>query len=309
MKPRSDNPLQPGNESAYQVWRAKKLAHIVTDIADLRVAIKNPSLLSPDEIQQISARIEQGNLAIFSLTDPQGFSATGLKTLGAQLGLHRLDNNLYANDADISELRAIETGRRGEYIPYTNRAMSWHTDGYYNHPDHSIRAFILYCVSAAHSGGTNQLIDPELIYIALRDENPAFITALMQSDVLTIPETVEDGKLIRPQQQSAVFTIDPLSGALLTRYTQRKTYIQWKNDPTTQAALTYLGELLRSDTTPILEYRLQPGEGLICNNVLHKRSAFEDSENRQRVMYRARYYDRFAGAQHTTANNPVSKTC
>jgi alpha-ketoglutarate-dependent taurine dioxygenase len=291
MKFISDNPLLPGNESAYQRWREKKLADITTDITDLQVAIQNPAQLSVEEIQRISTHIEQNNLAIFCLTDPLGFSATDLKSLGAQLGLHRLDSNLYANEADISELRVIDTGRRGEYIPYTNRALSWHTDGYYNHLDHSIRTFMLYCVSDAPHGGSNQLIDPELIYIALRDENPAFITALMQSDVLTIPETVEEGQLIRPRQQSAVFSIDPQSNALLTRYTQRKTFIQWKNGPITQAALTYLGELLSSEATPILKHRLQPGEGLICNNVLHNRSAFEDSEDHQRLMYRARYYD------------------
>jgi len=292
MESPADNPLLPDNEAAYQIWREAKLAGAATNISDLLVEIENPSRLSEREIHGISNNIAKNNLAIFRLTRPEGFSTADLKSLGAQLGLHHLDSNLYANEEDVSELRVIDTGRRGEYIPYTNRALSWHTDGYYNHPEQSIRAFMLYCVADAKRGGDNQLIDPELVYIALRDENPAYITALMQTDVLTIPETVEDGELIRPMQQSAVFSIDPQSGALLTRYTQRKTYIEWKNSPLVQAALTYFGELLEGGCAPILDYRLKPGEGLICNNVLHNRSAFTDSKQQQRILYRARYYDR-----------------
>jgi hypothetical protein len=44
---------------------------------------------------------------------------------------------------------------------------------------------------------------------------------------------------------------------------------------------------------------LQPGWGLICNNVLHSRSRFSDGVEpdpaQGRLLYRARYYDRIAG--------------
>ncbi len=76
------------------------------------------------------------------------------------------------------------------------------------------------------------------------------------------------------------------------RYTQRKTYIQWQQDTLTQEALSLLGDLLNSNTDSILRLRLNRGDGLICNNVLHNRSAFTDSAESPRVMYRARYYDR-----------------
>jgi hypothetical protein len=32
--------------------------------------------------------------------------------------------------------------------------------------------------------------------------------------------------------------------------------------------------------------------GLLCNNVLHDRSAFSDDPSRPRLLYRARYLDR-----------------
>jgi hypothetical protein len=35
--------------------------------------------------------------------------------------------------------------------------------------------------------------------------------------------------------------------------------------------------------------------GVLCNNVLHDRSAFVDAPDIQRLLYRARYYDRIAG--------------
>jgi hypothetical protein len=43
-----------------------------------------------------------------------------------------------------------------------------------------------------------------------------------------------------------------------------------------------------------LEGRLEPGWGLICNNVLHTRTGFTDGPV-PRLIYRARYYDRIAG--------------
>jgi hypothetical protein len=39
---------------------------------------------------------------------------------------------------------------------------------------------------------------------------------------------------------------------------------------------------------------LQAGEGLLCNNVLHNRTAFKDSDDptQTRLLYRGRYFDR-----------------
>ena len=41
-----------------------------------------------------------------------------------------------------------------------------------------------------------------------------------------------------------------------------------------------------------------PGEGLICNNVLHKRAAFEDPPQAEagRLVYRARFLERVGAA-------------
>ena len=66
----------------------------------------------------------------------------------------------------------------------------------------------------------------------------------------------------------------------------------WKEDDNTQAAVNYLNKLLNSDSGYIFKARLEPGMGLICNNILHNRSRFSDTEEHRRLLYRARYFDR-----------------
>ena len=68
-----------------------------------------------------------------------------------------------------------------------------------------------------------------------------------------------------------------------------------------QEAVAWLEALLNGQLDEGLPYiyrgTLQPGWGLISNNVLHDRSAFEDDPDpaHKRLLYRARYYDRIAG--------------
>ena len=52
---------------------------------------------------------------------------------------------------------------------------------------------MLHCVSPAADGGENGLLDPEIAYLRLRDENPEFIRALMAPDAMTIPANTEEG--------------------------------------------------------------------------------------------------------------------
>jgi len=49
---------------------------------------------------------------------------------------------------------------------------------------------------------------------------------------------------------------------------------------------------MTTENGPVLRYRLQAGEGLISNNALHNRTAFEDGAAHKRLLYRARFFDR-----------------
>jgi len=130
----------------------------------------------------------------------------------------------------------------------------------------------------------------------LRDTNPEFIAALMQPDALTIPTNIEAGREIRPAQTGPVFSLDPQGLGLHMRYTIRKRHIEWRQDPLTLAAVDCLERLLNGETASryVFSHRLESGQGIICNNVLHNRSGFTDDaqSGQQRLMYRARYYDR-----------------
>ncbi len=222
------------------------------------------------------------------------------RLLGQQLGLHTLDGHWLTDNDSISPLSvrgAEERGERREFIPYTDKPIRWHTDGYYNTPDHTVRGLLLHCVESAQSGGDNQLLDHEMAYILLRDENPEYIRTLSVADVMTIPARTDpdnDGGIARAEQPGPVFSVDRL-GFLHMRYTARTRSIRWRQDAPTQAAVAALERVLATPTPWTLRGRLEPGMGLVCNNVLHDRSGFTETPQRRRLLYRARYYERVSG--------------
>jgi hypothetical protein len=64
------------------------------------------------------------------------------RALGAQVGLHQLDGNWLADEDGISPIAVSQPpGDRPAFIPYTNRPIKWHTDGYYQPPERKIRAW------------------------------------------------------------------------------------------------------------------------------------------------------------------------
>jgi len=131
--------------------------------------------------------------------------------------------------------------------------------------------------------------------LLLRDADPGYVEALMAPDAMTIPANTEGGAETRAAQAGAVFSLDPETGRLHMRYTARTRSIVWKDDERTRAAVAALDALLAAGGAHVFRYRLASGEGLLCNNVLHNREAFEDAPGATRLLYRARYYDRVAG--------------
>lgn len=298
--------LLPEAEPAYQAWRDWKLSVYPETAAELLVDIDDPYGLSVSEKQKMISCFNRANMAIYTINNASDFSDKKIvQNIGNEFGLVHLDSNLGADNDSITSLRVIEGGRRQGYIPYSNLKLSWHTDGYYNLPDKQIRGVILHCVTTAAAGGENALLDHEMLYIYLRDRNPAYISALMKPDVLTIPANVENGVEIRGAQTGPVFSVEPETGALHMRYSARKRNIIWLDDKITTEAVKAIDDFLDSDTPWILRHRLEPGQGLICNNVLHNRTSFEnDTETKQeRLIYRGRYYDRLSD----TSFNDISK--
>ena len=293
------NPFALQDSGAYARWRDWKLRQHPRTIEELMVEIADPFRLTAAEREAILERCRRANMALYALRDGVGEDKEAIRALGRQLGLERLDSNLGADEDSITSLRVVQGDRRTGYIPYTSRRLSWHTDGYYNGPEEQIRAILMHCVRAAAEGGANAVVDHEMLYIQLRDADPAHVEALMQPDVMTIPPNEEGGEAIREARTGPVFSRDARSGSLHMRYTARTRSIEWKDDERTRQAVDLLGRLLEEANPYRFEYRLDPGQGIICNNVLHCRTAFADdaASGRQRLLYRARYYDRI----HETA--------
>ncbi len=278
------------NESAYRQWSSEKSRLPLPTVERLRVKVADPYRLTAAERTALLERCELYNMALYQLSDASSSDKSLVHSLGAQLGLVQLDANLRSDEDSISSLQ-VRSQEGNQYIPYTNKALSWHTDGYYNKPGRQINAIIMHCVSPAEEGGGNQLLDPEQVYWRLRDENPAFIEALMHPGAMTIPANIEAGREIRAAQSGPVFSLHAPSGRLHMRYSARKRNIIWRDDAMTQAAVSRITAML-ADESLTLSVRLRPGQGIICNNVLHNRSRFNDSARQQRLVYRARYFDR-----------------
>ena len=234
-----------------------------------------------------------GHRTVIVMPDNQSLSKiTALRAFGERMGISGIDQNLCAEDSGVTAITVKPTDTDHVYIPYTNRPLGWHTDGYYNSMDKQIRSLLLHCVTPAASGGANALLDHEMAYIRLRQANPEYVRVLMEPDVMTIPANIDkDGTVIRPDRHGPVFTIRS-DGQLHMRYTARKRNIIWKQNAYVQQAVKLLEDFMNSDSPYIYRGTLQSGQGLICNNVLHDRSAFEDDGNHHRLLYRLRYYDR-----------------
>jgi hypothetical protein len=290
-------PFEPEATQSYLRWRERKLDGYPRRVDDLIVEVRDPRCLSDSEADQIVRVCRAANMAVYA-SPLAGVADKDIpRRLGARLGLARLHANPLADEDAISSLMVKPDKSARGYIPYSSQRLLWHTDGYYNAPQEPIRAFILHCVLPAASGGCNRLLDHEIAYILLRDANPDFVRALCAADTMTIPARVDNGIEIRASRTGPVFCADAETGALNMRYTARTRSIEWRQDETTRAAVQFLNHTLDEDSPYIFDLRVGAGQGIVCNNVLHNRSAFTNDAARglNRQVYRARYLDRIAG--------------
>lgn len=287
-------PFSLSDDDAYRRWRDAKLAAVPLRAEELVVELRDPATPTAAERDALLERCRRANMAVYAGPADIGDAKVTLRRLAAAFGLRRLDANTLADDDGITPLAVAPEGQRTRYIPYTDRPISWHTDGYYNRLDEQVRGLVLHCAQPAAEGGENALMDPEIAYILLRERDPALIAALMQPDAMTIPGN-RDGAIVRPDRAGPVFMVHPVDGALHMRYTARARNVVWKDDPTARAAVQALEEILAGGDY-VIRHRLLPGQGLLCNNVLHNRGRFRDGPARGgRLLYRARFHDRIAG--------------
>jgi alpha-ketoglutarate-dependent taurine dioxygenase len=285
------SPFHLENECAFLKWKEAKCLDYSENIGQLVVPVSDPKNLTYLEIKQFKALLLKTNMAIYEISGEAKEDKSIPEQLCLQLGIQSLDKNECADDDGFTSIQVVDDGLHAIYIPYSEKGINWHTDGYYNRLSEQIYTMVLHCVRAAPEGGENQLWDPDIIYLLLRDENPEYIQALMAPDAMTIPKNVLDGKLIRPDRSGPVFIVTE-EGRLHMRYTARARNVIWKDDEMTQKAQNVLREILNSDSKFKFQGSLKPGQGLICNNVLHTRTAFKDDKQHPRLLYRGRYFDK-----------------
>lgn len=278
------------DEARYREWRKTRLLSYPQDVEDILVPIDGLLNLTAIQKAAIKAAVNRSNMAIYQCRS-SFVDRAAVAVFASEFGLTRLDHHLCANADGISELSVASEGVRTGYVPYSSHSLSWHTDGYYNDKERQINAVVLHCAQSAASGGENALLDPEMAYILLRDENPRFITAFEHHECMTIPANEGSEGEIRPALSGPVFSYGA-RGEIHMRYSARKKNIQWRDDAITRAARGFLSVILDDKNSPVFRYRLQAGEGLISNNVLHNRTEFSDGPGNQRLLYRARFFDR-----------------
>jgi len=283
------------NDTAYAAWRRSKLAtsprtgampvHKVVDLSQPTESEKNAIL----------AQVAESNFAIYQaerFSEDEDEVGAELRHFTDAFGLHIAEAHRSAGNNGVVALKVSIAEHQRGFIPYSRKAMNWHTDGYYNSEADTIRAFVLHCVRQADIGGQSQAIDNEIAYIRLRDESPEAVALLMDPTAMTIPESPEADGTVRPVSTGPVFFIE--NGNLIMRYTARTRSISWKSEATRKAA-ALLQELLESERDYLHTLTLQPGQGILNNNTLHNRTAFDPSAetgSSQRMLYRVRFNNR-----------------
>jgi len=286
------------SQDAYARWRDRKLQHFPHRVEDLMVEVKDLTHVTAVEQAAVRDRIVRAGLCIYKgpAHDQVEPSKRQVRALGRHFGLETLDQNPYADEDALTPLHVaagdgVVEGGRKMYIPYTNRALNWHTDGYYNPPERRICAMILHCVRAAGgAGGDNQMFDPDMAYLLMRESDPEMIAAFCRDDVLTIPGNLMDDHVRRGAVVGPVFSFHEGGMVLHMRYTARPRHVVWAKDEATLRARAFMQDIFLGPHT--FHYRLEPGEGLLCQNILHSRTAFEDTEACPRMILRGRYLER-----------------
>ena len=265
----------------FLTWAEEKERNIPHNIDGIKVNIHDINNVKISEIAKIKETINKCNSCIYSSKIALN-SNTNLLKFVESLGMRTYDrNNIESNE--ISTITPLENNKIN-YIPYTDKLLNWHTDGYYDKK--SIFSWLLHCVHPATHGGENYLLDHELAlreYVLRHDD----INNLMSEEALTIPESKDTS---RSEISTYIFSIKNQYKKLHMRFSMRKDNIS--TSPKAGDAVTKLKEIIENDCAKYsLTYKLQKNEGIITNNILHGRKAFKDDKVKRKLL-RIRSYER-----------------
>jgi len=277
------------NQTEYISWRDNKLSLYPKDIESLSISFDFENI-DINKITQLKKIVENYNFAIYDFSAQ--ISDKKLQEFCVQLNLMSSVSNLLADENGISSITdnssLVQKKLNIEYIPYTNKPLNWHTDGYYHPLDSTVKSFLLHCNEPAQKGGENLLLDHEILYIFLRDHNPDFIDVLMQENIMEIPKNKNSKN--SSSSIGPVFYIDT-ENFLNMRFTSRQQNIIWKKDDMIKKIKDYISSFILDDDKYIFKLLLKKNQGYLANNILHKREGYLDGENK-RLLKRLRFSER-----------------
>tara|TARA_Y100000768_G_C23956289_1_gene672980 strand:+ start:103 stop:933 length:831 start_codon:yes stop_codon:yes gene_type:complete len=266
----------------FMAWAAQKEANIPSNISDLKISIKDINHVESDEILRIQAIVKRYNCCIYK-SSSELKSKKDLLNFAQSIGMITYDKNNIDNDPVCCITRNKPNDKKG-YIPYTNKALNWHTDGYYDHKP--IYSWLLHCVAPAVEGGENRLLDHELVirqYVLKYDD----INLLEKEDAFTIPGNEDAGRL---DTASYICSNNNKYKKLHMKFSMRKDNIKLNNK--VGLAIIKMRDVIMNDCKKYyLTYKLSKDEGIISNNILHGRNSYRDDDNVRKIL-RIRSYER-----------------
>jgi hypothetical protein len=274
------------SDEDYLKWRDEKWAAYPSNVGELVVELADMTAISAAEKTKIMETVERANMCVYTAGSAE-LEMASLLALGKQLGVTRTDKS--ARHAQSDEL--TDSGILSRAIPFSTRHCNWHTDATYYGSDSTIQALFLLCKRPALEGGSNKVLDHEVLYIHLREKDAGALEVLMNENCFNYrnPATGE----VDPHRGGRVFWTNA-DGHLCHRFSFRKTDMAWSDKSDVAAARKVLESLISEESAHVIEGRLESGMGLISNNVLHTRERLVDSGDaaRKRLLFRARFYDR-----------------
>lgn len=270
-----------GQSAQYQAWKQQRLQ--MQDRLSQTNSYPPANSLSPNDrthdssetLKRICTEVRDTGFSLYQWNESPHTISSAVEQLHRQLSLTTRDTGVLQADAGLSLLQDLSGTAKGRFVPYTARAMGWHTDGYYNAPGQTLRCFTLHCIHPAASGGALTVVDPELLLIALYDDDPQLVAHLCHPQCMTLPANKDDVGHDRPDRHVPVLFAHT-DGTLGLRFTTRTQHISW-HSAETKAAAERLAELIDLHPQWHQSIRLDSGQGIITRNILHRRDAFSDS--------------------------------
>ena len=269
------------NKTNYKLWADKKLQGFSNKLDDLIVEIDNPNSLSKSEKAMMHRIINQHNIVFFQINKGVDDVKSSIKMLASQVGLGNYEIDSKSDSDGLTEIKIHDNIKTdAEYIPYTDKQLKWHTDGYYNDDDNLILTWLLFCKNQSENGGLNKYMDHEIAYI-LFNENFDNIDDLMLNNAYRIPKNELNG---REAIDNPIFSF--VENKLHMKFSMREKNIIW-NDKSKEASKN-LKNIINSSDKYHISHRLSEGQGVITNNVIHMRTSFTNLEKKNRLLYRLR---------------------